>query len=425
MNTVIRDILAVLPDGVKVCSVNIVNGKIASIGPPPEGAVFEKTISGTGRLLIPGLVNAHTHAAMTLFRNYADDLMFQDWLFGKILPIEEHLTGEACYWGTTLAAAEMVRTGTTSFIDMYFFMDDVAKAVSETGIRAVLSRGLSGDADNPSGEKSLREALDEIKRWQGHENISFMLAPHAPYTCDPGFQKEVAAEARRLDLGINTHLSESLSEIETIRAKYDCTPIELAEKTGLLSQKTVAAHCVHLTEHDIALLKKYGVTVATNPVSNLKLANGVAPITKLMKAGINIAMGTDGAASNNALNMFRELGVVTLIHKGIEGDAQAVSAADGFRFATLGGAAAIGQAGLLGEIRPGMIADLAILDLDHPNMQPVGDPVSALAYSANGSEVETVMVGGKILMENRQFTTIDTEHVYYETAQICKRIGMR
>ncbi len=187
----------------------------------------------------------------------------------------------------------------------------------------------------------------------------------------------------------------------------------------------MAAHCVHLTGHDIGLLKKYGVTVATNPVSNLKLANGVAPVTKLMDAGINIAMGTDGAASNNALNMFRELGVVTLIHKGVGGDAQAVSAADGFRFATTGGAVAIGQAGLLGEIRPGMKADLAILNLDHPNMQPVGDAMSALAYSANGSEVETVMVGGRILMENGRLTTIDTERVYYEMEQICKRIGMK
>ena len=425
MNIHIRDILTVLPGGVEICSVFIKNGTIASVSAAPDGFIADKTIPGTGKMLISGLVNAHTHASMTILRNCADDLLFNDWLFGRVMPLEDKLTGEDCYFGMMLAIMEMLRSGTTSFIDMYYFMDDLARSVEESGIRAVLSRGLQGGADDPKGgEQRLREALDAALRWKGRDNISFMLAPHAPYTCDEGYQREVAAEATRLGFPINTHLSESLSEIETIRERYGCSPIELADRAGLLSGTTVAAHCVQLTDSDIDILARRGVHVVTNPVSNLKLANGVAPVTKLMKAGVNIALGTDGAASNNSLNMFRELSMLTLIHKGVNHDAQAVGAREGFDIATKNGAAAMGR-GDIGEIKPGNIADLAILDLDRPNMQPINDPVSALAYSANGGEVETVIVGGRILMENKEFLTIDEKRVVHEVSKICERIGTR
>jgi 5-methylthioadenosine/S-adenosylhomocysteine deaminase len=248
-----------------------------------------------------------------------------------------------------------------------------------------------------------------------------MLAPHAPYTCDEGFQREVASEAKRQGLPINTHLSESLAEIETIREKYGCTPVELFDKTGLLADNTVAAHCVQLTDGDISILAERGVFAATNPVSNLKLANGVAPVPKMLKAGVKVALGTDGAASNNTQNMFRELAMLTLIHKGINHDAQAVSACEGFAIATKNGAMAMGRSDI-GEIKPGNIADLVILDLDRPNMQPTGNPISALAYSANGSEVETVIVGGKVLMDKNEFLTIDAEKVIYEVSRICERM---
>jgi 5-methylthioadenosine/S-adenosylhomocysteine deaminase len=362
---------------------------------------------------------------MTFLRNCADDLLFNDWLFGRIMPLEDKLAGEDCYWTMQLAAMEMLRSGTTSFIDMYYFMDDLARAVEETGIRAVLSRGLQGGADDPAaGEARLREALDSAERWKGLDNLSFMLAPHAPYTCDDGYQREVAAEARRGGFAINTHLAESLAEIDTIKERYGCTPIELAEKCGLLSETTVAAHCVHLTEGDIEILARHGVHVATNPVSNLKLANGVAPIMKLKEAGVKIALGTDGAASNNTLNMFRELSMLALIHKGINHDALAIGAREGLRIATRGGAAAMGRADI-GEIAPGYAADLVILDAEAPNMQPLNDPAAALAYSANGSEVLTVLVGGRVLMENKEFLTIDCERVLHEVDKICDRIGTR
>ena len=425
LGILIRDILALLPEGARTCSVYISGGTIASVSGEPEGFEVDKTIHGAGKMLIPGLVNAHTHAPMTLFRNCADDLLFNDWLFGRIMPLEDKLTADDCYWGTMLAIMEMLRSGTTSFIDMYYFLGALARAVDESGIRAVLSRGLSGGEDDPAGgEKRLREALDEPGRWKGHERISFMLAPHAPYTCGEGYQREIAAEARRQGLAINTHVSESLAEIEAIRGKYGCTPVELLDRTGLLTDTTVAAHCVHVTDGDIAILASRGVTVATNPVSNLKLANGVAPVPKMLEAGVRVALGTDGAASNNALNMFRDLSVLSLVHKGASRDARAVGAREGLAIATRNGALAMGR-GDLGAIAPGNAADLAILDLGRPNMQPVNDPVSALAYSANGSEVETVIVGGKVLMDCGAFLTIDSDRVLYEASRTCDRIGTR
>jgi len=422
MNILIEGILAALPGGAETCSVYISDGVIASITDRPSEFVPDKVISGVGRMLIPGFVNAHTHAAMTVFRNCADDLLFNDWLFGKILPFESKLEGDDVYWGMQLAVMEMLRSGTTAFIDMYGYSDDYPKAVEDTGVRAALSRGLAGDADGAEAE--LRKALDEIEKWQGRDNLTFMLAPHAPYTCDEGFMREVGVEARRQGLPIHTHLAESLAEIETVRGRYGCTPIEIADKAGLLTETTVAAHCVHLTSDDIAILVERGVTVATNPVSNLKLANGVAPVPKMLSAGVKVALGTDGAASNNSLNMFRELSVLSLVHKGINHDAKAVSAREGLEIATKNGACAMGYDSL-GEIKPGGLADLVILDMCCPNMQPANNQLSALAYSATGGEVETVIVAGRVLMENREFATIDAERVYFEVAKTCERIGTK
>jgi len=430
MNILIKDILAILPTDnpqsfkTETCSIFITDERITSINNEPDGFKADKTINGSGRMLIPGLVNAHTHATMTVLRNCADDLLFDEWLFKRVMPLEDKLNAEDNYWGTTLAIMEMLRTGTTSYIDMYYYLDALARAAHDSGIRAVLSRGLIGGSDDPSaGETRLREALDAIESWKNVDNISFMLAPHAPYTCDEGFQRIVAQEAKRLGLGINTHISEGPVEVGTIHDKYGCTSVELMDRTGLLTEKTVAAHCVQVTDRDIDILAKQGVTVVTNPVSNLKLANGVAPVVKMKNAGVKLALGTDGAASNNTLNMFRELAMLSLIHKGVNHDALAITAHEGIKIATKGGAQAMGRSDI-GEIVPGNIADLVILNLDCPNMQPVNDPISSLAYSAYGTEVETVIVGGRLLLENREFLTIDSGRVYYEVKRICERIGL-
>lgn len=431
-NILIKDILAALPSDpgtlyeTERCSVYIREGGICGINEEPAGFSPETVLDGAGRLLIPGLVNSHTHAYMTIFRNFADDLKFHDWLFGKILPLEARLTAEDCYWGTMLGIMEMLRTGTTCFLDMYIFSDAAARAVSDSGIRAVLSRGLSGGRDDPAcAEKKLKEALAEISRWRGKDNLGFMLAPHAPYTCDPGYLREIAGLARELGVGLHTHISESEREVLEIEEKYGVSPVRHMDNCGILGERTVAAHCVHLSAEDIELLASRGVSVATNPISNLKLANGVAPVPKMLEAGINVCIGTDGAASNNSLNLFRDIGLVTVLHKGISGDPQLVSAREGIRFATTGGARALGLEGVVGEIKIGERADLTIINLDVPNMQPVNEPISALAYSATGNEVETVMVNGNILFHQGRYKTIDAERVIYEVERVCERIGMR
>ncbi len=427
MGILIKNVTAVLPDGVeKGVSICIEGDKIAAVGAVPAGFAAERVIDGAGKLLIPGLINAHTHAYMTVFRNYADDLLFNDWLFGKILPLEDQLTPEDCYWGTLLACMEMLSTGTTCFNDMYIFTEAAAKAVSECGMRAVMSRGLTGGADDVAGgERRLREARAELDNWQGKARLSFRLAPHAPYTCDPDYQRTVAQKAAEWGVGIHTHVSESLSEIEGIREKHGCTPVELMDSTGLIGANTVAAHCVQLTDGDIEIFAKRGAHVATNPVSNLKLANGIAPIPKLLQAGVNVCLGTDGTASNNTLNMIREMGYLALLHKGVNHDAKAVSAREALDIATRNGAKALGLEDVTGQIREGLQADLVLVDLTRVNMQPNNDPVAALAYSANGSEVVMTMVAGKLLYEDGKFNTIDREKVLEEVEKICARIGMR
>ncbi len=428
MNILIKDTYAVLPDdpGFKVqqVSIGIKDDRIEFTGEVPKNFLVDKVIDGRGKLAIPGLVNSHTHAYMTVFRNCADDLLFGDWLFGRIMPLEDKLTAEDCYWGTLLAFMEMLRSGTTCFNDMYIFCESAARAASECGMRAVLSRGLTGGTeDTAGGERRLREAADEFAKWKNCENLKFMLAPHAPYTCDDGYMREVAQTAASMGVGIHTHISESRNEIAVIKEKYGATPVELMDKCGLLSENTVAAHCVYLTENDISVLAERRVSVATNPISNLKLANGAAPVPKLIKAGVNVCLGTDGAASNNSLNMFKDLSFLTLLHKGINEDPVAVTASEGFAAATINGAKALKiDSGL---IKSGLKADIAVLNLDVPNMQPVNNALSSLCYSANGSEVETVIVNGQILMENREFKTIDKDRVLFEVNNICKRIGTK
>jgi len=405
--------------------VYIAEGKIAGIGNPPPGFTAKRQIDGTGKLLMPGFINSHTHVPMTILRNAADDLKFHDWLFGRILPLEDKLAPADCYWGAQLGIMEMLRTGTTCFLDMYFNIDQVASAVYDAGMRAVLGCSVMNSVPGADGEALLQEAVELIGRWRGKGNLDLMLAPHAAYTCDPDYQRLIAETARELDVGLHTHISESLREVEDIYAQYGKSPVALMAETGLLTNRTVAAHCVHLGEEDILTLAKHGVHVAHNPVSNLKLANGIAPVPKLRAARVNVCLGTDGTASNNTLNMFGELKQVCLLHKGISGDPEAITAAEGLELTTINGARAAGLDGVIGKLEEGYDADLVLIGLDHPNMQPQNDLVSGLAYAASGHEVELTMVKGEILYENGTFPTIDTERVYQEVEQICKKIGLR
>lgn len=422
----IKNVRALVPCAdrlaVQTCSIVTNGDTIVSLdGTGAEGS--DRVIDGKNLFAIPGLVNAHTHAYMTLFRNSADDLPFMQWLFDRIMPMEARLRPGDCYWTTLLGIYEMLRSGTTTFLDMFMIPDDTARAVADSGIRAVLSRGLQGEtADDAGGMRRLREAKQDILAYSGTADgrITFMLSPHAPYTCAPAYLETVIREAEDLGVGIHTHLAESVSEIETIREKYGCTPIELMEKVGLFKRHTAAAHCVQLTPNDIRILRDNDVSVLTNPSSNLKLGNGFAPVPELLEAGINVALGTDSAASNNTLNMFHEMNMLALVHKGTHTDAVTVTSTEAVTAATLGGAKALDLP--VGSLSVGKKADITLLDLSCPQLNPPSNLIASLAFSANGSEVDTVIVNGRILLEKRRLTTIDEERVIFESNRIFERV---
>jgi len=428
MGIVIKNALAILPEGkkdvVKTTSIYIQDENIVAIGEMPEGFKEEKVIDGENKLVIPGLINCHTHSYMAFMRNIADDLSFMDWLFGAIDPIEQQMTDEDAYWGAMLAIVEMIKSGTTCFNDMQMNIHQTTKAVKETGIRAVISRGLVGSGDDEGGRMRINQALEEKEAFKDCDRLTFRFGPHAPYTCDSAYMRIVADEAEKYDLGIHVHLSESLSEIEQIKEKYGCSPIVMADKNGLFDRPCIAAHCVQVDDDDIEIMARKNVSVVTNPASNMKLGNGFAPIQKMLDAGVNVCLGTDGAASNNSLNMFHELSLLTLIHKGTGMTPQCVSAAEGFRIATINGAKALSLDKEIGSIEVGKKADLAILDLNNPSLQPKNNLIAGLCYSANGSEVDTVIINGQITMENRKLTTIDESLVYEKVNAIIARMGL-
>lgn len=403
-------------------NVSIESGMITHIGEIPEDFTPEKIIDGREKLVMPGLVNSHTHIAMSLFRNYADDLPFWPWLTEKIWPLEEKLIAEDVYWGSMLSAIEMIQSGITSFADMYFFMDETAKAVSESGLRASLVRGLAGNG--PEEYSKIEEALDFYKQWHGKDNgrITVDAGPHAPYTCSPEYLKKVIEMAGDHNMRIHIHLSESKKEVEDSYEKYSKSPIAHVNDLGLFELPTMAAHCVYLSDEDIDIMAKKGVHVLNNPGSNLKLGNGFAPIDKLLKAGVNVALGTDGPSSNNNQNMFEEISLAGLINKGINNDSTSVPAMTALKMATINGAKALGLDDSIGTVDVGKKADIILIDMKKSHFYPKHNIASSLVYSAQASDVDTVIVDGKVLMENREIKTIDVEKVMYNTEKQAKEL---
>ena len=428
MGILLKNILAVLPEGdrdvVKETDIYIEGSRIAGIGKAPENFSPDKVIDGKDRLAIPGLINCHTHSYMSFMRNVADDLSFMDWLFGTIDPIEQQMTDEDAYWGACLAIIEMMKSGTTCFNDMQMNIHQTTRAVKESGMRAVICRGLVGSGDDEAGRSRLKQAYEERDAAKDCDRLTFMLGPHAPYTCDDAYMRVVSEEAKKNNMSIHVHLSESESEIQQIKEKYGCSPIEMADKNGLFDVPAIAAHCVQITESDMDILKEKNVSVVTNPASNMKLGNGFAPVPAMLEKGINVCLGTDGAASNNSLNMFHELSLLTLIHKGVRKTPQCVSAREGFRIATINGAKALGLSKETGSLEEGKKADIAILNLNTPSLTPRNNLLAGLSYSANGSEVETVIIDGKITMEARKILAMDEELVYAKVNEIIVRMGL-
>lgn len=415
MKILIKNVYAFLPDGTTPqTNICIKDDKITSIGSISDTFAPDHIIDGKNHFAIPGFINAHTHASMTLLRSYADDMELMDWLNQKIWPVEAKMNGMDIYWGAMLAALEMIQSGTTTFADMYGpNMEKVAQVVEETGLRGVLSRGIIGVASN--GEEKLAENVQLYKDYHNAADgrITVMFGPHAPYTCPPAFLEKVAKEAQQLGAAIHIHMHETQAEIEGSLKDYGKRPFAWVEETGLFDGgKTLAAHCVHLDESDISIIKRHDIRVAHNPGSNMKLASGIAPVPKLLAENVCVALGTDGTSSNNNLDMLEEVNLAAMLHKVGTLDPLAVPAEEALRMGTEYGATALGLAGV-GKLQVGYKADITLFSMDTAAWYPRHNLVSLLVYSAHSSSVDTVLVNGKILMEKRELKMIDEEEVLY------------
>lgn len=386
----------------------------------------DNIINAQNKLVMPGLINAHTHSGMALLRNYADDLLLEDWLYNKIFPAEDKFTGDDIYWSAMLCIAEMIKTGTTCFGDMYFFVEQVAQAVEQTGIRANLSRGMVCPESNFDihSNTHIKEQRDLYDNWHNKANgrIKVNVGPHSVYTTSPEYLRACVDLAKQLDTGIHIHILETDTERQESIQKFGVTSVEHCNNVGLFDMPTMAAHSIHLSDEDIDMYADKNVNVLHCPGSNLKLGSGIAPIGKFMDKGINVCLGTDSVASNNNLDMFEEIRLAATLHKGVNQDAQLVSAYQALQMATVNGAHALGFGMDVGAIKAGMKADLIIIDIDKINYCPNNNIISALAYSANSSDVDTVMVDGRILLEKGELKTIDEEEVKYNIKKLAQKL---
>ncbi|MDK2124951.1 TRZ/ATZ family hydrolase [Parachitinimonas caeni] len=359
--------------------------------------------------LIPGLVNLHGHSAMTLLRGLADDLALMDWLNHHIWPAEKrHLSDEFVFDGTCLAMAEMLRSGTTTVNDMYFFHDAVARAGLTARMRTVVGASILEfpTAYGVDAEDYLSKAISSRDRFIGEPLVTFTLAPHAPYTVSDATFRRVVTLAEQLELGVHCHIHETEEEIAGSLKEHGRRPLQRLHELGLLTPNLIAAHMVHTTPEEIELLARQGVTIAHNPASNMKLASGIAQIQAMRDADIAVGIGTDGAASNNKLDMFAEMRLAAFLGK-VGGNPKALPAAEVLEMATLGGARALGMADQIGSITPGKQADLAAVDLSALETQPCYDPISHLVYAAGREQVSDVWVAGKALLQSRELTTLN------------------
>jgi len=398
-------------------------GRIAAIGPAIEAPPDAEFIDACGMAVLPGLINAHQHTPMSLLRGFSDDLKLMDWLEKKMLPAEARMDEEDIYWGAQLAMAEMIRTGTTAFADMYMHMEAIAEAVRAAGMRASLSRGLVYLKDD--GGKRLQEGMDLIEKWSGGADgrITTMMGPHAPYTCPPEPLKEVIQLARKRQVPIHIHLAETKEEVVMIRERYRQTPAEYLYHLGLFDHTHVLlAHSVHLNRRDIGYLQGMRGGVAHNPVSNLKLGCGIAPVSELLERGITVGLGTDGAGSATTLDMFQEIKAAAWLQKLDYGDPTRLPAKRALQMATRDSAALLNIGHETGTLEAGKKADVILVDLRKPHLQPVHHVWSVLAYAATGADVYATLVDGRLLMRDGRLLTIDEEQLLREAGKRASRL---
>ena len=378
---------------------------------------------GAGRLVMPGLINLHNHVSMTLMRGYADDLPLMPWLTEKIWPFEAKLDGDDIYSGAELGIAEMLLGGTTAFVDMYWYADRVAEAAIRSGIRAVVSPAFVGTAFDGYVERTQRM----IERYNGAagDRIRVWVAPHAPYTCTPEQIRESLKLCERNGVGVNIHVAETLSEVETIRERYGKTPVEHLRDLGVFDYRALAVHCVHLTETDMEILSRQGVSVVYNPQSNMKLASGIAPVARLLEWGANVGIGTDGPSSNNDLDMWDEMRTASFLQKVATMDPCVLPAYEILKMATVNAARAIGHAGELGVIKEGALADFILIDAVKPHLMPVYNMVANLIYCGKAADVDTVVVNGEIVVEGRRIEGVDLSNLCFQVQHTAEDIARR
>ncbi len=392
----------------------IKDGKIIDIGKDKKNEYFGKTITGKNKIAVPGFINTHTHAAMTLLRGYGSDNPLKVWLEEYIWPAEgKYVSYEFVKDGTQIAVYEMLRTGTTTFVDMYFYENAVADVIKQVGIRGVLSTGIL-DFPTPGAktpEEGIAKTVDFINEYKNDPFVIPAIGPHAPYTCSPQTLKKAYEVAEKYDVLYHIHIAETEFEVKTVKEKYGKTPVEHLKSVGVLSDRTLAAHMVYPTDKEIDILSEMGVKVAHCPESNLKLASGIAPVPKMIEKGVVVGIGTDGTASNDDLDIIGEISTAAKLHKGITKNPTVLNAKQALLMATRWGAEAVRMEDKIGSLEKGKLADIVLIDITQPHMNPLYDPYTQIVYSSKGCDVDTVLVEGEIKVLNKMVIPLDKDYL--------------
>ena len=409
-------------------AIAIKNGKIVYVGKAEKATGFEaeKKINGKGKAALPGLINCHTHVPMTLFRGVAEDQPLKVWLKESIWPLEAKLKEEDVYIGALLGCLEMIKGGTTCFGDMYFHEDMVARAVEQSGLRGVLAEGIIEAGDEALGERMLKESVKFAENFNGYADgrVTAFLGPHAVYSCSRELLGKIREKASELNVGVHIHLAESRDMVKGFEEKHGLSEVEFLNNIGFLNSDVLAAHCINLSTRDMQILSRQGVNVAYNPVANMKLGLGVPKVKDLMGLGVNVGLGTDGAASNNTLDMFETMKVAALAQKALYSNPKVLSAYEVLRMATVNGAKGLGLEEV-GSLEVGKKADIILINLSKPHLKPLHNIYASMVYSARASDVETVIVNGKILMENRKVKSLDESLVMEKAEKVAFNLLLR
>jgi 5-methylthioadenosine/S-adenosylhomocysteine deaminase len=400
----------------------IKNDKIAFIGKSASATCTkaEIEIDAKGKVALPGLVNCHTHVPMTLFRGIAEDQPLDTWLRDAIWPLEAKLKLEDVYIGALLGCLEMIKSGTTCFADMYFHEDMVAKAVKKSGLRGVLAEGIMEAGNKALGKKMFSKSVNFAKSFNGYagNRVRTMLGPHSAYSCSPDLLRKISEKASELNVGAHLHLAESEDMFKKFEKKHGSSEVEFLDNMGFLKKHTLAAHCINLSRKDMRILSERGVNVVYVPVANMKLGLGAAKIKDLLNLGINVGLGTDGPASNNSFDMFETMKTAALLQKLVYHNPSIMPAYEVLKMATINGARALGLEKSVGSLEIGKKADVVLIDLSKPHLKPLHNIYASIVYSARGSDVDTVIVDGKILMENRQVKILSEKAVMEKAEKV-------